>query len=205
MACLRQEIATKIGPSAVNGESSLTRQSAIKEVEKDDLKKSSLSGSVDQGIGENVQKQESWSTLFLGKILELKLYIALFIFAFFLGRFIGNGKIGKSNYVMSSYDLELEALREMNVSGIPINPSKTWISHKFHRTHSQLNQLHEDFASVRKSIWYTLQRINDLERRVYKAEVAALMGDRLLSCHDQEDSSACVILQKQWKLLLQEK
>lgn len=204
MTCLRQEIAAKIGPSAVNGESSLTQQSAIKEVENNEQQKS-LSGSVDQGISENNQKQEDWSALILEKLFEFKVSIALFIFAFLLGRFFGSGSIGKSSYVMSSYDLELEALRELNVSGIPINPSKTWISPKFQRTHSQLNRLHEDFASVRKSIWYTLQRINDLERRVYKAKVAALLGDRLLSCHDQRDSSACVILQKQWKSLLQDK
>ena len=56
-----------------------------------------------------------------------------------------------------------------------------------------------EFATVRKSIWYTLQRVNELERRVYKAEVAALLGDRLLACYDQSDSPACLQLQKQWK------
>ena len=107
------------------------------------------------------------------------------------------------NQTISSYDLELEIMREMNVSNVPTTSiSRNWVSPKFKRTHSQLNTLHNDFAAVRKSIWYTLQRVNELERRVYKAEVAALLGDRLLACYDQRDSPACLHLQNQWKNLL---
>lgn len=203
MTCLRQEIALKIGPSALNKEMAINQQSSPKESESEQQK--SFKGSIDQITGENDQKRENWLELFLSKIFEFKIYISLFIFALILGRLLGYKSSGKLNLVMSSYDLELEALKELNVSRAPINPSRTWSSPKFQKTHSQLNQLHEDFASVRKSIWLTLQRVNELERRVYKAEIAAILGDRLLACYDQKESPACVILQEHWKSLLQEK
>ena len=203
MSCLRQEIALKIGPSAVIRESAIDQKSSPKESESE--QQNSYKGSTDQMTGENDQKQENWLKLFLGTILEFKVSISLFIFAFFLGRLFSYKSSRKSNLVMSSYDLELEALKELNISRAPINPSRIWSSPKFQKTHSQLNQLHEDFASVRKSIWFTLQRVNELERRVYKAEIAAILGDRLLACYDQKESPACVILQEHWKSLLQEK
>lgn len=202
MTCLRQEIAAKIGPSAVSGESALIQQSTTKlaEIEQEKI----FNRSNEQITSENDQKKENWTNLFVKNIVEHKIPLSLFILAFFLGKFFGNRSISKSNLVMSSYDLELEALRELNVSRFPVNPSRTWSSPKFQRTHSQLSQLHQDFASVRKSIWHTLQRVNELERRVYKAEVAALLGDRLLACYDQKESQACTILQEQWKSLLKD-
>lgn len=204
MACLRQEIAAKIGPTAVIGESSINQQSSPKGTETD--QQLSLKGSTDQVPSENDKKQDNLLNQIFSRILDFKVYISLFILAFFLGRFFsGNQTNGKSKFVMSSYDLELEALKELNVSRAPINPSRTWSSPKFKRTHSQLNQLHEDFTTVRKSIWFTLQRINELERRVYKAEIAAVLGDRLLACYDQRDNPACLILQEHWKSLLKEK
>lgn len=204
MACLKQEIAAKIGNTAVIGESSINQQSSPKVTEKD--QQQSLKGSTDQVISENDKNQNNLLNQILSKILDFKVSIALFILAFFLGRFFsGSQSNGKSKVVLSSYDLELEALKELNVSRSPINPSRTWSSPKFKKTHSQLNQLHEDFATVRKSIWFTLQRVNELERRVYKAEIAAVLGDRLLACYDQKDNPTCRILQEHWKSLLKEK
>lgn len=204
MVCLRQEIAAKIGPVAVIGEATIQQQPSPKEFEIHQEK--SFKGSTDQMINENYKKQENLLNLMLNKILDFKVSITLFILAFFLGIFFSRSQSNRNlKFIMSSYDLELEALKELNVSKAPINPSRTWTSAKFKRTHYQLNQLHEDFASVRKSIWFTLKKFNELERRIYKAEIAAVLGDRLLACYDQKESPACAMIQEHWKALLKEK
>ena len=203
MACLRQEIAKKIGPAAVTGESAINEPLPSKEPEND--QQNSLKGSGDDVVGEKDNKPGNILNKIFNKIIDFKATIALFMVAFILGRFFnGNQSNRKSKFVMSSYDLELEALKELNVSRVPINPVRTWSSPKFKGTHTQLSQLHEEFASVRKSVWMTLQRINELERRVYKAEIAAVLGDQLLACYDQKDSQACHILQEHWKSLLKD-
>ena len=205
MACLRQEIASKIGPVAISGET-LT----IPPIDERSNRDTVIDGSKDFDFitkeKEKIQEND-WITLISGNVSEYKIFILIFFFAFLLGGFIGNYRFGtKFEQVLSSYDLELEVLREFNVSKTTLNPSrKSWSSKKFKRTHSQLSKLHEDFATVRKSIWYTLQRVDDLERRVYKAEIAALLGDRLLACYDQKNSTGCLILQEQWKALLKDK
>lgn len=199
MGCLRQEIAAKIGPAAIVGESIDSQVGGSKkELENE---KNLLNQSADQ-ISDQTSATDKLLFRVIDGIVSYKLPIAAFVFAFLLGRFFGNGHFSQKQ-IITSYDLEIEVLRDLNVSRSAITqPSRTWSSPKFQRSHSQLSQLHQDFGSVRKSIWYTLKRVNELERRVYKAEVAALLGDRLLACYDQRDSPACKILQEQWKSLL---
>ena len=206
MACLRHEIAAKIGPTAIAGELATSQQSNIsgsKEASQSDQNDSETANN------EHPTDQDKFNQLFnLSALIKLvsmhKINILAFFMAFLIGRYFSTGrKASLTNQVISSYDLELEVMREMNISRIPSHSnSRSWASPKFKRTHSQLHNLHSDFATVRKSIWYTLQRVNELERRVYKAEMAALLGDRLLACYDQSDSPACLQLQKQWKSLL---
>lgn len=207
MACLRQEIATKIGATATVGELVTTQQltnSDSKEFSQGEQNGSEVSSDQTSGV------QGTFKGLLNPyKLLEIvsyhKIQIFIFIFAFIVGRFCTIGR-KSGNQIIGSYDLELDVMREMNVSKIrSSSASRNWASQKFQRTHSQLSNLHEDFASVRKSIWYTLQRVNELERRVYKAEIAALLGDRLLACYDQMDSPACFHLLEQWKTLLKGK
>lgn len=203
MICLRQEIAAKIGASAASGESASSPRIEKELVQDNESTKYSDSDLKDQ----NKSRGENWVAWIFDNISENKMSLLALIFAFLLGAFIGRIQFGrKIGRVLSSYDLELEVLRDLNVSKVPLSPSQTtWSSPKFQQTHSQLTRLHEDFSTVRKSIWYTLQRVNELERRVYKAEMAALLGDRLLSCYDQKDSPSCTILQEQWKSLLKDK
>lgn len=206
MACLRHEIASKIGPKAIAGELATTPQLP-------DSKELSSQGDQNDSdaLGDKNSSDQNLLKRLLNpfELLEIiskhKIQILIILFAFAIGRFFTVGR--KSvNHIIGSYDLELEVLREMNVSKIPSSPaSRIWASQKFQRTHSQLNNLHEDFTSVRRSIWNTLQRVNELERRVYKAEMAALLGDRLLTCYDQMNSPACLHLQEQWKTLLKGK
>lgn len=200
MVCLRQEIAAKIGSSVNSGESVFNAN---------DSKSIAIEGEVpgvnDLKPDEQLKNfEDTWITWTSEKVSEFKIPLLIFIFAFVLGGLIGNYRsIIKPGQILSSYDLELEALREFNSSKFCLSPlKKNWSSQKFQRTHAQLEQLHEDFASVRKSIWYTLQRVNDLEKRVYKAQLAAIMGDHLLACYDQEDNPGCIVLQEQWKSLL---
>lgn len=204
MACLRQEIAARIGATAIVGESSANQPD-----EKDLITAENDSGeekSFDSQGKEN-SPRNSWIAWAIGTISENKISILVLLFTFILGALLGKYRsVSRSGHLSSNYDLELEVLRELNMSKIPLSSSRTsWESKKFQRSYSQLAQLHEDFATVRKMIWLTLQKVNDLERRVYKAEMAALLGDRLLACYKQNDSPDCSVLQEQWKSLLQDK
>ena len=197
MACLRQEIASKIGV-ATGIEAESASQSPESKIEDD--KKFSLE--LDQIDQINNRRSDKFINRLLDNLIVLKIPLVVFFFAFFLGRLSRSS--GPITQILSSYDLELEVFREFNISKAPKSSTRYWTSQKFENTHSQLNKLHQEFGSVRKSIWYTLQRINRLERKIYRAEVAAVLGDRLLSCYEQ-DSPACATLQEQWKKIIKAK
>jgi len=197
LACLRQEIAIKIGPSSGTGE--MLIQNALE----DDKEKDKSLEKDERGIT-GIGQESNLLTRLFEIVNQYKIHIFLFLFAYFIGRF-GSFRSGPPEHIMSSYDLELEILREFNASRMSLNGNnRVWMDQKLQRSHFQLNGLHEEFALVRKSIWYTLQRINDLERRIYRAQMAALLGDRVLACYDGE-SPACSALREQWKNLIKEK
>ena len=210
MACLRQEIAAKIGTTAASGElvtTQISTDSGIKELTHSDHQNDPDALSDGKESNQDIFKKMLNPSKLIELVSEHKIQISIFIFAFLVGRYFGFGRTSPAtDPFISSYDLELDVMREMNVSKIPTSSiSRSWINQKFQRTHSQLNNLHGDFATIRKSIWLTIKRVNELERRVYKAELAALLGDRLLACYDQKESPACLHLQEQWKSLLKEK
>jgi hypothetical protein len=196
LSCLRQEISAKMGPSVITSESSLRHAG-------DDQASTELKLK-DEDLNRPTGEDEGFVEKLFSFVLRYRVHILLCVVAFFLGRF-GPLRAGRSEQVMSSYDLEMEILREFNVSQMPSSVrNRVWIDSKFQRSHFQLDRLHDEFALVRKSIWYTLQRVNDLERRIYRAQVAALLGDRLLACYDGENP-ACLALREQWKNLIKDK
>lgn len=201
MACLRQEIAAKIGPAAISGDSSTSPQ-----LGKISIEGKQVTDDISRTNDQDKDRKISWITKTMNFISDYKITLAVFFIAFIFGGIVGRLRsTEKSRHILSSYDLELEVLREFNVTKVSLNPlPRGWSSVKFKRTHSKLAKLHDDFATVRQSIWYTLQKIKDLERRVYKAEMAALLGDKLLACYGQRDNPACSILHEQWKTLLRD-
>ena len=198
MTCLRREIAAKIGPSAVSGESAVQQQTLTES----EINQKASNEQIIEFTHDQDPCRDIWYNIFIDKCIEYKLTILIFFVAFALGRFFGGSPANQNSGQF--LDLELAILEGLNVSDKiePSPPPRSWSSPKFQRSHFQLNQLHKEFKSVRKSIWYTLQRVNELERRIYKAEMAAVMGDRLLACYDQKENPMCISLRKQWKSLL---
>ena len=88
MACLRQEIASKIGPVAISGET-LT----IPPIDERSNRDTVIDGSKDFDFitkeKEKIQEND-WITLISGNVSEYKIFILIFFFAFLLGGFIGN-------------------------------------------------------------------------------------------------------------------
>jgi hypothetical protein len=213
MGCLRREIAARVGGGALAANESDTNTAASPEHDSIALANARDLRTVPTDLSTNKDSLvagvlASW----LGPLLSLLgpanhtqrllvLLMPLLVVAFATGWAAGSGRSARRAPSFTAHDLEAEVLQSLNIGRW--RASSAWLSPRLRHSHARLQALHDDFAELRRGLWRSAQRLNRLERLVYRAEVAAALGDRLLKCQQQGSHSLdCQQLLSQWKRAL---
>lgn len=232
MKCLRQEIAVRIGsgPVAPGGRELSTADMLLDEGDARLRRSTSLESSASKTTSRATSKRRASENGFMRMghhaldaltflmrqgtrtLHDFPLFVLLAgaILSFALGYAVRPRTVVS---VVSSYDLESEVVRSMNLPSALRAPRpadrRVWMSRKFEQSFLRLNRLHDEFVDIRQAIWTTLQRLADLERRIYQAETVASLGDRLLVCLESEHArptgkgaANCNALQSEWRQAL---